>query len=335
MAGEADRAGLRANAAFLMSRPTSDYADDALMHTARDNSVKKDFRAELSAYLQLVNRYPHSDMADDGCWGLARMHRADQDHVAAINALNTLITTWPQSTWADDAHLAIAHEFREVDDEAGYLQALEGMVRKHPRADCCARGLSDLANKYREVENYAVAIAAREGLIARYPYSEYLDDALFCTGESLPELRRSARCAGGLPGAERGAAGQQPDQSGHAGGEHPREEPAGGGRNAPGIHNTEAEDAASLAPLGRARLAQDFACAPFGDNLMPRDLTHIHHCRPAFGRAQTFPEAASFSIEISSAWSATSFLSCVFSSSNSLRRFAWSTRMPPYSFRHR
>ncbi len=238
---------LRANAAFLMSHPTSDYADDTLMHTARVNSVKKDFRAELSAYLQLVNRYPHSDMADDACWGLARMYRADHDHVAAINALNKLITTWPKSTWADDAHLAIAHEFREVDDEAGYLQALEGMVRKHPRADCCARGLSDLANKYREVENYAAAIAACEDLIARYPYSDYLDDALFCIGESLRHsgdphgaLEAYRELIEGLPGSSLTNRAMREANT-------LAKNLRGAGRDAPGMYNTEAEDAGKAA----------------------------------------------------------------------------------------
>jgi hypothetical protein len=40
------------------------------------------------------------------------------------------------------------------------------------------------------------------------------------------------------------------------------------------------------------------------------------------GRAQKFSDAASLRIELSSAWSATSFLSRTFSFSNSFRRFA-------------
>ncbi len=176
---------LRANAAFLLTHPTSDFADDTLMHNARVTSVKKDFRAEIAAYQQLVTYYPDSDLADDACWGLANMYMRDQDHIAAIDTLNTLIFTWPESTWADDAHLAIAREFRAVDDEAGYLQALEGLVRLHPRSDHCACALAMLADKYREVENYEAAIRASEDLIARFPCSDRLDDAMFCIAESL------------------------------------------------------------------------------------------------------------------------------------------------------
>ncbi len=175
---------LRANAAFLLTHPTSDFADDTLMHNARVTSVKKDFRAEIAAYIQLVTYYPDSDLADDACWGLASMYRRDQDHIAAIDALNTLMFTWPESTWADDAHFAIAQEFRQVDDEEGYLQALEGLVRMYPRSDHCACALSMLADKYREVENYEAAIAASDDLIARFPNSDHLDDALFCIAES-------------------------------------------------------------------------------------------------------------------------------------------------------
>ncbi len=179
---------LRANAAFLLAHPTSDFADDTLMHNARVTSVKKDFRAEIAAYQQLITYYPHSDLADDACWGLANMYRRDQDHLAAIATLNTLIFTWPESTWADDAHFAIAQEFRAVDDEEGYLQSLEGLVRQYPRSDYCAQSLALLADKYREVENYEAAILASEDLIARFPCSDRLDDAMFCIAESLRHM---------------------------------------------------------------------------------------------------------------------------------------------------
>lgn len=190
---------LRANAAFLLTHPTSDFADDTLMHNARVNSVKRDFRAQIAAFYQLVNGYPDSDLADDACWGLASMFRTDQDHVAAIETLNRLIMTWPNSTWADDAHFAIAQEFRAVDDEVGYLQALEGLVTRHPTSDFCPQALALLADKYREVENYEAAIAAAEELMRRFPYSDQYDDALFCIAESLrhagkPQLALEAYC---------------------------------------------------------------------------------------------------------------------------------------------
>ncbi len=52
-------------------------------------------------------------------------------------------------------------------------------------------------------------------------------------------------------------------------------------------------------------------------------------------RAQNFPVLTSLRMALSSAWSATSFLSRVFSCSSSFRRLAWSSRRPPYSFRQR
>lgn len=179
---------LRANAAFLLAHPTSDFAPNTLMHTARVNNVKGDFRAEITAFYQLLTYYPHSDMADDACWGLSRMFLQDKDYIAAIDTLNTLITTWPDSTWADDAHMAIARAFREVDDEQGYLEALEGLVQRHPRSPHCAAAMAMLGDKYREVENYEAAIEVYEELMARYPYSDRFDRALFGIAESLRHM---------------------------------------------------------------------------------------------------------------------------------------------------
>lgn len=182
---------LKANAAFLMRYPNSDYADDTYMHNARVNSVKRDFRAELEAYQALLRNTPDSDLADDAAWGLAQLFIRDQDHGLAIDALNYLISRWPESTWADDAHLALAQQFSQVDDEPGYLATLEALVRRYPKADCCAQGLWMLAEKYREVENYEAAIAACEDLIRRYPYSDYLDDAQFGIAECLRHMGRA------------------------------------------------------------------------------------------------------------------------------------------------
>lgn len=179
---------LRANAAFLLAHPTSDFASNTLMHTARVNNVKGDFRAEITAYYQLLTYYPDSDMADDACWGLASMFLKDKDYPAAIDTLNTLIFTWPDSTWADDAHMAIARAFRELDDEEGYLEALEGLIHKHPRSPHCASAMRMLGDKYREVENYEAAIEVYEDLMTYYPYSCCFDQALFGIAESLRHL---------------------------------------------------------------------------------------------------------------------------------------------------
>ena len=53
------------------------------------------------------------------------------------------------------------------------------------------------------------------------------------------------------------------------------------------------------------------------------------------GRARNVPEATSFKMALSSAWSATSRFSRAFSCSRVFSRFAWSRRKRPYSLRQR
>ncbi len=72
-------------------------------------------------------------------------------------------------------------------------------------------------------------------------------------------------------------------------------------------------------PLRRPGLAEDSTCPALGDPQVP---LHVHHRLPPPRRAQKFPFAASRRIALSSAWSATSFLSRVFSRSSSLSRLA-------------
>ena len=71
--------------------------------------------------------------------------------------------------------------------------------------------------------------------------------------------------------------------------------------------------------LGRSRLPQD-STSPTLRNSQPL-LDVSHGLAPPY-RAQKFPEATSFRIALSNAWSATSLFSRVFSFSSSFRRFA-------------
>ena len=72
-------------------------------------------------------------------------------------------------------------------------------------------------------------------------------------------------------------------------------------------------------PLSRSRLAQHSASPTLGH---PQPLAHVVDGLVPSSRAQNFPEATSWRIALSSACSATSFLSRVFSFSSSFKRFA-------------
>ncbi len=72
-------------------------------------------------------------------------------------------------------------------------------------------------------------------------------------------------------------------------------------------------------PLGRSRLPQD-STSPALRNSQP--LLDVSYGLAPPCRAQKFPEATSFRIALSNAWSATSLFSRAFSFSSSFRRFA-------------
>ena len=79
-------------------------------------------------------------------------------------------------------------------------------------------------------------------------------------------------------------------------------------------------------PLRRPHLPQHPTRPPLGD---AQPLVDPVHRLPALWRAQKFPEATSLRIALPNAWSATSYLSRVFSRSSSWSRLAWSSRKLP------
>lgn len=85
-------------------------------------------------------------------------------------------------------------------------------------------------------------------------------------------------------------------------------------------------------PLHRPGLAKH----PAGPTLAHIQFAlHPVDRQPTTRRAQKFGLAASRRIALSSSASASSCLSRAFSCSSSLKRLAWSTFKPPYSFRQR
>jgi TolA-binding protein len=176
---EAIDKALKANEAFLNVYPYSDFADDTLMHNARIDSVRKNFRHQVESLGLLVQDFPDSDLADDALWDLADLYCQDKDHVSAVNALNDLVRHYPFSTWADDAYFALARELKELNDEPGAIGALETLAGQFPKSDHCAEANWLLGEKYMSVGEYGRAIDAFTVLIRRYPCADLADDAQF------------------------------------------------------------------------------------------------------------------------------------------------------------
>ena len=85
-----------------------------------------------------------------------------------------------------------------------------------------------------------------------------------------------------------------------------------------------------LIPLRAARLIQHPASTPLTDPLMPQTTTDpLDGTTPSLG-VYKFGRAASFKINISNAWSATSFFNRVFSFSSSFNCLAIAGSIPPY-----
>jgi hypothetical protein len=88
-------------------------------------------------------------------------------------------------------------------------------------------------------------------------------------------------------------------------------------------------------PLGRAALPQDLARPALGGAVGAEHLSDVLDRLSPLGRSQYVPEAASLRIALAGSALAGSRFSRPFSFSNSLRRLAWSSFIPPYSFRQR
>ncbi|MFP3903702.1 MAG: tetratricopeptide repeat protein [Armatimonadota bacterium] len=179
------RKALAANAGFLENWADTDFADDTLMHNARVNSVKGDFRHQIEALADLVDYYPDSDLADDGLYHLGRLYVRDRDHEMAIRVFDVLVTRWPDSVWADDALMNLARQLRQLDDERGALAALDELATYYPDSDHCAYALNSLAQQAMEDEDYASAIEISDVILHRYNASDYADEAQLRIAEAL------------------------------------------------------------------------------------------------------------------------------------------------------
>ena len=181
---EIERA-LKANTDFVNLYPLSDFADDALFHSGRVNSVKKDMLNEVASWGAIARNYPDSDLWDDAVWNLATCFERDKDRPNQIRVLEELLIRRPDSMNADDACLALSRAYVEMRDEDGALHALVTLATKYRSSEYCDDALYQVARKYQELGSYEDAIAAYDDLVMTWPMSDYVDDAQFGIGQSL------------------------------------------------------------------------------------------------------------------------------------------------------
>jgi len=173
---EIERA-LKANADFVQLYPTSDFADDALFHSGRVNSVKRDMLREMASWRAIVENHPGSDLWDDAIWNLANCYARDKDRAPEIQLLNLLIARRPYSMNADDACLALNRAYMDLRDEQGALASLQRLATQYLTSEYCDDAMFAVAAKYQEVGSYEQAIAGHRELLSYFPMSDYVDDA--------------------------------------------------------------------------------------------------------------------------------------------------------------
>jgi TolA-binding protein len=176
---------LRANADFVRMYPTSDFADDALLHSGYVNGVKRDMLHQVECFAEVARNYPDSDVWDDAMWNLAQCYARDKDRPAEIDVLHRLIARRPHSVWADDACLALSRACVDLRDEDGALAALQTLATEYRTSEYCDDALFQVAQKYQTLGSYEDAIAAYTDLLNTWPMSDYVDDAQFGIAQSL------------------------------------------------------------------------------------------------------------------------------------------------------
>ncbi len=176
---------LEANAAFLELYPTSDYADDALIHSARVNAVKPHMPDRLAALNQLALGYPDSDLWDDAMWELGQALGTTKEYGDQIDVLTRLVDRRPNSVHADDALLTLARTFAHIKDEPGALQAMERLASGYPSSEFCDDAYYEVGKAYMDTGRYGDAIGAFTELMQRFPMSDFVDDAQFNVAQCL------------------------------------------------------------------------------------------------------------------------------------------------------
>lgn len=188
---------LKANADFVNLYPTSDFADDALFHSGRVNSVKRDMLHQMASFAAVVRNYPDSDLWDDAAWNLAQCYGSDKDRPNQIAVLTALLEKRPHSVHADDACLSLARAFMDLRDEQGALRTFEALAAQYRTSEYCDDALYQIGAKYQELGSYDQAIAAYQDLLATWPMSDYVDDSQIGIADCLRAMqnRRDALTA--------------------------------------------------------------------------------------------------------------------------------------------
>ena len=184
------RRAKKANDAFLNLYPTSDFADNTLMHMARIARVERNFRDEMEAYQRLVSQFPTSDFVDDALWHMQQLHQRDSATEERIRCLQLLITQFPRSPYRCRAMTALAEALMRINERDAAIEVLAAKVREYPNCPTNDKALMAIGKAHQDLGEWEAAIAAYRTIVEQYPFSDEVDQAMLELGNCLRAARQ-------------------------------------------------------------------------------------------------------------------------------------------------
>lgn len=160
------------------------YYPEALFEYGRALQDKKQTRAAINVFEQVVARVPESEFAAKSMLEIGTIKRSIKDIDGALVAYKTVVEKMPQSGYYDDALLAIESIYQSQNDPGRYLAYLEQIGKGATKSEEDKQNMIfSAAEQDFYSGNYAKTLSSLQSFCQNYPSSPYIVKADFLMAE--------------------------------------------------------------------------------------------------------------------------------------------------------
>ncbi|MCQ2155172.1 MAG: tetratricopeptide repeat protein [Bacteroidales bacterium] len=163
---------------------TAAYYPDALFEYGRALQDKKQTRAALAVFEQVVSRVPGSVFAAKALLETGTVKRSLKDIDGALDAYKTVVEKLPESGYYDDALLAIESIYQSQNNPGLYLAYLEQIGKGATKSEEDKQNMIfSAAEQDFYSGNYARTLSSLQSFRQNFPSSAYIPKAEFLMSE--------------------------------------------------------------------------------------------------------------------------------------------------------
>ncbi|MBI4651957.1 tetratricopeptide repeat protein [Candidatus Desantisbacteria bacterium] len=160
-----------------------EFADDALYGSAWSSLKKKDYKASIADFQDLVDKHPDSKYLAESLFRIGEIYYLLNQYDSAFYSYKKNIDKQPKNEYSDDAFYWMGWTGLKGNDFNKAIESYTQLIEKYPGSEFVEDASFRIAFSYMSMKNYDMAIKKYQEFLAKYPQGKLVEDAIYALSQ--------------------------------------------------------------------------------------------------------------------------------------------------------